>query len=338
MVPRVGTGLCILSLYFQFFTQPTTAVFPTTLPTQKDKRQAPTGRAIPPSSSSLRPTATGRRSWLHRGSIFLASPLPNARCSVHVLGNHGPYRSGSLACTGGLHHQFHCDQTPRSTPRLRATKHCSLPRRPCTPRFLGSLARAWSAVFRPRKESGDRDPYLASSLVIFSHESGRRYARPVEHSCYTGGMDIASFVAATTIVKNLRDLTASLGDDVPPEVRDQIQALFEKVADTQTELVAAQQREAELIDRCRKLEDELGRVNDWETIRVGYELRNVGKGAFVFAPTPDSVKDENAEPAHWLCTKCFDDQKKSYLQRLPGGIWRCLRCKGAVDCDAGARP
>ena len=76
-------------------------------------------------------------------------------------------------------------------------------------------------------------------------------------------MDIASFVAATTIVKNLRDLTASLGDDVPPEVRDQIQALFEKVADTQTELVAAQQREAELIDRCRKLEDELGRVNDW---------------------------------------------------------------------------
>ena len=152
-------------------------------------------------------------------------------------------------------------------------------------------------------------------------------------------MEIASFAAAIAIVKNLKDLTTSLGDQVPEDVREQVMALSDRVMDMQTAALDAQKRETELTEQCRQLQAELGRMNDWETERARYTLQQIDGLAFVFAP-----ERTGGEAPHWLCANCFEDRTKSYLQAHAGLAaydrrnWECRRCRGIVVVNNGTTP
>ena len=139
-------------------------------------------------------------------------------------------------------------------------------------------------------------------------------------------MDIGSFAAAVGIVKTLKDLTASLGDDVPRELREQILALGDKVMEMQTAALEALQRETQL-------QEELRRVKDWETEKARYIPQNIDQ-KIVYAQKPEARTHEDVP--HWLCARCFEDRKKSYLQGtgpLAGGRrnWTCWRCKAQLS-------
>ena len=142
-------------------------------------------------------------------------------------------------------------------------------------------------------------------------------------------MDITTLFGAIAASKNLRDLTASLGKRVPDEVREQVIALYDRVSDLQAAALSAQQRESELIERCRELEVELGRLNDWETESARYTLQDIGGMAFVYVQKPGI---DAPDVPHWLCVNCFEDRRKSHLQaqrfdrRGDQRIWECPHC------------
>ncbi len=144
-------------------------------------------------------------------------------------------------------------------------------------------------------------------------------------------MEIATFAAVITTLKNLKDLTASLGDQVPPQVREQVLALSDKLLEMQAAALDAQQREIHLTNRCRQLEDELSRVNDWEAERARYTLVQVSKLASVYVQKLDV---DTPHAPHWLCANCFEDRQKSYLQpgeqRSDRRTWKCQRCHATL--------
>jgi hypothetical protein len=76
-----------------------------------------------------------------------------------------------------------------------------------------------------------------------------------------------------------------------------------------------------------ELEKKLIEQENWHNERARYHLKKVGGGVFVYA-----LKESNAttEPAHWLCAHCYEEQKKSILQRNPYPTWLCPRCKTKI--------
>ena len=156
------------------------------------------------------------------------------------------------------------------------------------------------------------------------------------------GIEIAAIAAFISALKNLKDLTASLGDEVPQQVHDEILALSERFSSVQVGLLAAQQHAIELTERCRALEDDLKRVKDWEAVRVRYALQTLPYvGAAVYIQKPDV---ETPEDPHWLCTNCFENREKSHLQPQPGltargeQTWKCSRCRATFGTPSGMQP
>ena len=151
------------------------------------------------------------------------------------------------------------------------------------------------------------------------------------------GIEIAAVAAFIGALKNLKDLTASLGDKVPQQVHDQILEISERFSSIQVQLLAAQQQAIELTERCQKLQDELNRMNEWLAQKARYSLRKVGEKQYVYGLKPDRQEDE---PEHWLCTSCFQAQRISILQGLTGSgkFLTCVRCEYALDLrDASDR-
>lgn len=155
-------------------------------------------------------------------------------------------------------------------------------------------------------------------------------------------MEIASvatgIASAVGVAKNLTGLHASLGDKVPTKVREQINATLVEVTQIQAALVAAQQRETQLTNRCQELEGDLRGMNDWKSIKARYTLTEIDGSAFVYMLKPEHVAD-GTEPQHWLCARCFEDGKKSHLQRTESvRQWSCPRCNATVMVEWGTRP
>ncbi len=121
------------------------------------------------------------------------------------------------------------------------------------------------------------------------------------------------------------------------DARDQI-----KRTDAQLEfnraLVELQEKHLSLIQGYQtllatneSLKQELANNEKWEQERTNYKLENVGNGATVYCLDPEKA---SGQPLHWLCPNCFEDRKKSMLQRTvkPGvlGLFKCNRCKSEV--------
>ena len=155
------------------------------------------------------------------------------------------------------------------------------------------------------------------------------------------GIEIATVATFLGALKNLKDLTASLSDTVPQQVRDQVLDLADRFSDVQVGLLESHQREAELVDRCRALKEELDRAKDWETQRARYLLKTLNSGAAVYVQKPDV---EVPEDPHWLCANCFENREKSIVQPQRGILqqgqqeWKCPRCRATFGVPWGAAP
>ena len=147
---------------------------------------------------------------------------------------------------------------------------------------------------------------------------------------------VTALIAAAKALTELNNLTKTLGNRVPAPVREQISALYDRVSALQNAVLEKQQQAAELAERCRELEDELGRVKGWETEKDNYDLRQIDGLAFVYVPKPMPPGIDEPEVRHWLCTRCFQDGKKSHLQVHSGRPvlgrreWKCPRCHNIV--------
>lgn len=80
----------------------------------------------------------------------------------------------------------------------------------------------------------------------------------------------------------------------------------------QNSAMAAQGQQSALLETKRDLEAKIAELEAWEREKARYHLHEVRPGAFVYAINPDA---QGAEPAHQICSACYQRGHKSILQQ-----------------------
>ena len=146
--------------------------------------------------------------------------------------------------------------------------------------------------------------------------------------------EVIAIGAVIAAVKNFVDLAGKLGDSLSKEQAEAMSQLYDSVLDIQQQLLTAQNSEYDLLSRCRALEEEIAHARDWQAEATRYVLRSVDGGVV----RQQKANDASGNPPHWLCANCFEEQRKSYLQKgtkIVDGrhVWECPRCSTAVLVD-----
>ena len=123
------------------------------------------------------------------------------------------------------------------------------------------------------------------------------------------------------------------------DARDQSKRADAQMEFTQT-LIEVQEKSLSLIQSNQELlvtneslKQQLADNEKWEQEQTRYVLENVGNGATVYSLDPEKA---SGQPLHWLCPNCFEDRKKSMLQRtgktdgILASVFKCNRCKSEV--------
>jgi hypothetical protein len=141
--------------------------------------------------------------------------------------------------------------------------------------------------------------------------------------------EIASAVSALKGIKDIVESLTGLGSGTAfQEKRIELNG---KIIDAQTAIFAVNDERTQLIGRIGALEAEIARMKNWDTDKQRYEPKTLmGGAAVVYALKPDA---SGSEKPHWICPTCYENARKSYLQRIADTgrprdrIWRCPVCK-----------
>ena len=152
---------------------------------------------------------------------------------------------------------------------------------------------------------------------------------------------VQAFMTSITAAASLaRELTGVVVDRAASEKLAEVNA---KILEAQSFALATQADQLALSEQVRKLESELEGIRDFREEKKNYEPKSIGGTAYVYA-----YKDSpgSSVPAHWLCSSCFDRDKKSTLQffhqdigRGPRrDVWRCHLCEAEIRVGSGTVP
>ena len=142
---------------------------------------------------------------------------------------------------------------------------------------------------------------------------------------------------ATTILnasKALKGLLESVEDAKARKIISEVQGQFIEI---QSELLAIQANYQALAEAKRGVEAKLVTYEKWDSEASRYELKEIASGIVVYV-----LKSDNAhgEPSHWLCPACFQESKKSILQkpRVDYLDYKCPRCQFHIVPTAQSMP
>jgi hypothetical protein len=147
-------------------------------------------------------------------------------------------------------------------------------------------------------------------------------------------IDFGSASALVTFGNSLADLAkVMVGLRDAAAFRDKAIEFQNAIIDAQNAAFAAQQERSALVEEIRSCKEKLAKMKKWDTEKKKYELKEVYSGAFAYVIRPDA---KGSEPTHWLCTACFQNGEKSFLQARPRphredySIFYCSRCRGEI--------
>jgi hypothetical protein len=111
------------------------------------------------------------------------------------------------------------------------------------------------------------------------------------------------------------------------EVQTKAIELQSVILSVQSGALAAQSEQSAMLQRISDLEKEIAKVKGWERIKERYELKELTPGLYVWA----SRSEDNApEPPHWICVKCYEEGKRSIIQKREGhnaDTFICFECR-----------
>jgi hypothetical protein len=143
---------------------------------------------------------------------------------------------------------------------------------------------------------------------------------------------IAAAVSALNAAKDIAQAMISLRDAAAFQAK--LIEFQSKLIDANSAAFAAQDERSALLERIRDLEKEMAAIKAWETEKQRYQLQEVFPGATAYV-LKDNAKD--AEPIHWLCATCYQNGKKSILQRNGPAdktweviYWECHACDARI--------
>jgi rubredoxin len=152
---------------------------------------------------------------------------------------------------------------------------------------------------------------------------------------------IAEIATGLSGIKTALDILKGAKDLKGVAVATQIQGLQSALLDAQNGLFAASQAHAMDVERIRALEAEVRGFEEWDREKARYQLQAVRPGSFAYALKPDA---SSSEPPHWLCPTCYQQRKKSLLQKGEfdagsyGYLWACPSCKTAIKVGSDFGP
>jgi len=96
--------------------------------------------------------------------------------------------------------------------------------------------------------------------------------------------------------------------------------------------IAAQTREAALLERVSQLEKEVASFETWNTEKNRYELKALRPSVFAYML---KIGERGSEPPHWLCANCYENRKKSFFQWTARTaqayrVYECPACKAEI--------
>jgi hypothetical protein len=117
------------------------------------------------------------------------------------------------------------------------------------------------------------------------------------------------------------------------EIRDQVKfgeevtKIYSQILAALQGAVAAQTREAALLNEISDLKRRLVELDAWETEKNRYVLEKLPPGVFVYTLKPEMA---GSDPEHHICQTCYQRGKKSILHsgESGNGIYRltCTEC------------
>jgi Zn finger protein HypA/HybF involved in hydrogenase expression len=140
------------------------------------------------------------------------------------------------------------------------------------------------------------------------------------------GAGFSSLKAALDLAKGLNAANTQTAIN---EIKIELQ---EHILGGQQALGAAREVSTADAERIRQLEQQIVQFKDWEGEKRRYELKAVAGGAFAYVLKAGM---ENSEPTHWACTNCFENRRKSILQKMPSSTAQAqLRIPTQYECPA----
>lgn len=146
---------------------------------------------------------------------------------------------------------------------------------------------------------------------------------------------IASLKFAGDVAKSLLELK-TLGD-----VQGKVIELQSAILSAQSSALSANAEQSAMVEEIRKLKEEIAKVKAWEAEKQRYKLTNPWSGGVAYALKESMA---NGEPPHVICTKCYEDGRKSILNPIPDArgfvSFGCPICKAQIPTGyrGGVKP
>jgi Zn finger protein HypA/HybF involved in hydrogenase expression len=149
-----------------------------------------------------------------------------------------------------------------------------------------------------------------------------------------GGLSMAiELMAGLGIFKSLYDSAKALKDINDATIRNGA------IIELQEKILAAREAQTTLLERISELEKEVTNFKTWAAEKEKYEVKVFSPGSIVYAL---KAQIQGAEPTHYICANCYEDGKKSFLQRKPANplaaqhfgtkdTYTCPRCHAEIS-------
>lgn len=115
-------------------------------------------------------------------------------------------------------------------------------------------------------------------------------------------------------------------------VSTKVRELNNVILPLQSQLLSIQNDQSDLLKIKDNIEKELVELKEWNKEKDRYELKKLTTGVFVYSPK-QGIKPFIED--HWLCTNCYEDNKKSILQpmnvRMVDACHFCPTCKNKYE-------
>ena len=142
-------------------------------------------------------------------------------------------------------------------------------------------------------------------------------------------MVVTETIAGLSAIKTAFDMTKALKDINDAAIRNAA------VIELQEKILSAREAQTALLERIDDLEKEVTAFEKWETEKEESELKEIFARTFAY-----SIKESarGSRPPHLICASCYEDRKKSILQRADAAHLICPVCKTRIRFDQAAHP
>ena len=145
---------------------------------------------------------------------------------------------------------------------------------------------------------------------------------------------ISGLKAAGDIAKSLMNLKTI------SEVRGKVIELQSVILAAQGSALDANAKQSAMVDEIRTLKEEIARIKAWGTQKKRYKLTSQWEAGGVAYALKESMKE--SEPPHLICTKCYEDGRKSLLNPLTNSngfvAYICPVCKSQIPTGFRGHP